>query len=1287
MTDGHRDGAGVPDPARIVDRAQFAGALTAQRERAGLTVRQVAAQAGARHSVSTVGDWFSGRGLPSLSSQPLLVRVLEVCAVPSDAVEAWLAAWRRVRRRPAAAEPGEEPYRGLASFEPGDARWFFGRDRLTARLRREVESLRAGGGGLLLLVGASGSGKSSLLRAGLVASLRSRPAGPDPADPAAPDGGSATGGPAPGGDAAAGAAPSWVVEVMTPGADPLAELARRAATVAAAPGPALLVVDQAEELFTLAADHAAAVVGELARLCAAPTGAVVVVALRADFYAQALRHPLLLRAAQRCQFTVGPMTRDELRSVIVGPADRAGTEVEPGLVELLLADVAGLGDGDDPAETAALPLLSHALSAMWRHDEGRRMTHAAYRQVGGVRGAVAATASAVYDGLGPAQQEVARRLLTGLVHLGEDTVDTRRVVPTAALLAECATDADAAEAVLERFVQHRLVTAEADTVQLSHEALLSAWPRLRGWLRADRAGLLIRQQLTTAAAAWQADGHDPNALYRGTRLAAAQGWAAEHPALLSPPLREFLRVSTRHARRRTRRLQQTLAALSALTVVMLLLAGYAFQQRAAADTQRQAAVAQRNAALSRMIAGRADWLRGRDTTLSRQLALAAYRVAPTVEARSSLLDAAATLSATRLPAFSRPAQAVVVLPGRQLLAAAGTDHTVRLWSTATATPSATATLTGPADALYALAASPDGRLLAAAGADDQVFLWRLDDPARPEPLPPVPGPAGTVYALAFSPDGHTLVAGSAEHVVHRWRVTGGTAAPLPPLAGADGVQALAFGPDGRVLAAGGADRLVHLWDLAAAPGSEHVAALPGHTGKVLGVAFSADGRLLASGSSDQTVRLWDVTDPRRATPRGVPLTGPTSWVNAVTFSPDAAVLVAGSSDRTVLLYDVGSGRVLQTLPHPAPVTAVALTPDGHTLVSSSTDGYVRVWPLPGPLLTGPTGGVFATAFSPDGATIAVASRDETIRLWHPHGPPGPMLRRPEGGYAGTAAFSPDGRLLAAGTRAGDVDLWDVHEPDRPVRLAPALSGAQALVEAVAFAADGALLAVGGDDGNLYLWDVATPRRPALLATVPGTGAIILSLTFHPHAPVLAATDTDGSVRLIDVRDPARPAPLSTVGGFAGYAYSAAFSPDGRLLAVGGGDKTVQLWTVADPAHPVRFPAPLLGPTSYVYWVTFDPTGGTLATASTDGTVWLWDVTTPARATVVATLGRADPAYYTAVFSPDGAVLAAGSDDGTTRLWGTDPARAAAEVCRTAGVGISRAEWDQYVPGAPYSPPC
>nr|BFE60819.1 hypothetical protein GCM10020063_053450 [Dactylosporangium thailandense] len=1223
----------TPDPGRIDDRAAFAEALTALRERAGLSVRQVATKAGARNSLSTLGDWFSGKGLPSLSSQPLFVRVLEACAVPPGAVADWLAAWHRIRHRPVSRAAPGEPYRGLASFQPSDAAWFFGRERMTAALRERVAARHAGGGGLMLVVGASGSGKSSLLRAGLVAALR---------------------------------AEGWTAEIVTPGAAGPAfpsVVARKA----------LLVVDQAEELLAGGTDPIAFVAG-----LAPPPGAVVVLALRADFYAPALAYPALLEAAQQHQFTVGEMTRDELRAVITEPARRAGVDVEHGLVELLLAE-AGSGH-------ATLPLLAHVLFTMWRAD--RRLTLAGYRRAGGISGAVAATAEEVWAGLPESAREPARRLLTALVHVGVDTVDTRRVVPAAGLLAELALDtADAAEAeaTLERFVRHRLVTAEDGTVRLSHEALLTAWPRLHGWLRDGRSGLVVRQQLAAAAAGWQRERRDPAALVGGTRLAAAQDWAREHPAEVSPPLAEFLRASARHARRTTRRLYRTIAALSALALSTLLLAGYAFQQR-------HSAVDQRNEALSRMIAGRADWLRERDPTLAGQVALAAYRTAPTLEARSALLDATATPTPARLGPFDRAAQAVVLLPGRGLLAAAGADHTVRLWRTSATPVLAGAPLPGPAEALYAVAASPDGNLLAAAGAEGKVFVWRLDDLAHPQALPPLDGPAGTVYALAFSPDGHTLAAGGADHAVHRWQVGAAGVLPAPPLPeAADVVQSLAYSPDGRTLAAGTADRLVHLWSVAGPAAPAHLAALPGHTGKVLAVAFSPDGRLLASGSGDATVRLWDVADPARAAAHGPPITGPASWVNALAFAPGGETLLAGSSDKSVTVFEVATGRRRQRLPHPAPVTAVALTPDGHGLASASTDGYVRTWTLPGPLLTGPSGGVFATAYSPDGTTLAVAGRDQTVRLWHLTDPAGPVLwtaplSRPPGagGYAGTAAYAPGGRLLAAATRTGEIDLWNVADPSRPSRAGAPLSAGKDLVESLAFGPGGTVLAAAGDDGNVYLWDVPGARP---LATIPGSKAIVLSVAFDPGRPLLAATDTDGGVRLFDVADPARPRLLTTLGGFTGYAYSAAFSPDGRLLAAGSADKSIQLWTLADPAHPVPLPRRLTGPASYVDWVAFAPGGDRLAAASTDGTVWLWDVREPSRPAALATLGRTDDAYYVVAFSPDGHTLAAGGDDGTTRRWDTDPRRAGAGICSGAGAAISRAEWEQYVPAAPFTQPC
>ncbi|MEU7868977.1 helix-turn-helix domain-containing protein [Dactylosporangium sp. NPDC049140] len=1211
----------VPDPRRVDDRAAFAEALTALRERAGLSVRQVAAKAGARTSLSTLGDWFSGRGLPSLHSQPLFVRVLEACAVPAGATGDWLDAWHRIRHRPVSRGADGEPYRGLASFQPADAAWFFGRERMTAALRERVEARHAAGGGLLLVVGASGSGKSSLLRAGLVATLR---------------------------------AEGWTAEVVTP----VAGTPELPAT-----GRVLLVVDQAEELL------------DTGGFLEPPDGTVVVFGLRADFYAQALAHPALLEAAQEHQFTVGPMTREELRAVITEPARRAGVDVEAGLVEVLLADLG--------SEQATLPLLAHVLFTMWRAD--RRLTLAGYRRAGGISGAVAATAEEVYTGLPEQRRDLARRLLTALVHVGVDTVDTRRVVPTTGLLAELAVDtADAAgaEATLERFVRHRLVTAEDGTVRLSHEALLTAWPRLHGWLRAGRSGLVVRQQLAAAATTWQQERRDPSALYGGTRLSAAQDWAAEHPAELAPPLAEFLRASARHARRTTRRLYRTIAALSVLALSTLLLAGYAFQER-------HAAVGQRNAALSRMIAGRADWLRDRDPTLARQVALAAYRTAPTLEARSSLLDATATPTPARLGPFDRAAQAVVRLPGGPLLAAAGADHTVRLWDTSATPARALTPLPGPAAALFALAAAPDGHTLAAAGADGKVYLWA--DAVRSAAPAILDGPAGTVYALAFSPDGHTLAAAGTDRKVHLWRLDAGPPSATTADGPADTVQSLAYSPDGRTLAAGTADRLVHLWSVAGPAAPVHLAALPGHTGKVLAVAFSPDGRLLASGGGDATVRLWDVADPARAAAHGAPITGPASWVNAVAFGPGGGTVLAGSSDKSVTVFEAATGRRLQSLPHPAPVTAVALTADGHELATASTDGYVRTWTLPGPLLTGPSGGVFATAYSPDGATLAVAGKDQTVRLWHVTDPAGPTLwtaplSRPAGadGYAGTAAYAPGGKLLAAATRKGEIDLWDVADPARPARLGAPLTGAKDLIETLAFSPDGTVLAAAGDDGGVYLWDVAGSR---LLATVPGSKAIVLSVAFHPDRPLLAATDTDGNVRLLDIADRAHPRLLTTLDGFAGYAYSAAFSPDGRLLAAGSADKSIQLWTIADPAHPVPLPRRLTGPASYVDWIAFAPGGHRLAAASTDGTVWVWDVHDPARPAAVATLGRADEAYYVVAYSPDGRTLAAGGDDATTRLWDTDPARAAAAICTGAGAAISRSEWEQYIPSAPFTQPC
>ena len=550
------------------------------------------------------------------------------------------------------------PYPGLATFQPGDAGRFFGREALTATLAARAGELLSRPG-LLMVLGPSGSGKSSLLRAGLIPAI------------------------------AAGALPArgswaWPWELMTPGREPVTELAilitthtgippgalaadlrtdparvtaairqallaisrRRAAAlsgVTESPVEELrlvLVVDQFEEVFTLCKDEerrafikalcAAAgngVVRERADARDAP--ALVVLGVRADFYARCAQYPELVPYLQDKQVLVGPISQAGLREAIERPAAAAGLVTDSALVEVLLADLGlrprpssplassealgeELGSGQvlpagDSYEAGRLPLLAYALQQTWRYREGRRLTVAAYWATGGIDGAVARTAETVYKRFDADGKRAARLLLLRLVSPGEGTADTRRRVTVTELTGatELAEPMDTpqiatAKAVLTDLVQGRLLTAGTgtggkDTVEISHEALLTAWPRLREWLSQDRAGQRIHRDLTDAVHSWQAQGRDPSLLFRGTRLAGAREWAASHGRDLNPDERAFLAESQQHVLRATwlRR-----AAVAGLAVLMLVAVGFAVYAR----IQRAVAVHQRDVAVSSQLA-------------------------------------------------------------------------------------------------------------------------------------------------------------------------------------------------------------------------------------------------------------------------------------------------------------------------------------------------------------------------------------------------------------------------------------------------------------------------------------------------------------------------------------------------------------------------------------------------------------------------------------------------------------------------------------------------------------
>ena len=1264
----------VPDEASRSDdtpESQFGAELRRLRVQAGLSIRGLA---GALHRAhSGIVDYERGRRLPGAD-------VVEQYESYFGLSPGTLGAPRervRVQRldSPRDATVAERigavscPYKGLHAFEREDTALFFGRERQVELVLSRLAEVR-----FVAVVGASGSGKSSFVRAGLLAGLS-----------APPDGSAAT-----------------RVALLTPSRRPLDELAIAIATATgdagrvraqdlrddpgeleraarqAGSGRLVIVVDQFEELFTMCSDESerrSFVDALMAAWCDPMSPVAVIVALRADFYGRVADYPQLADAVVAHQTMIGPMHAADLRRVIEAPALASGLILQPGLVDTMLDDLA-----DAPG---ALPLLSHALLETWKRRRRLLLTVGGYREAGGVGGAIAQTAERTLQKLPEADRAVARAILLRLTNIDEAAEPTRRRVDRAELAAG-SQSGGASERVLGILACARLVTIDERTVVVAHEALIRHWPRLRSWIESDRAGLLIHRRLTIAASEWDALDREPAALYRGARLAAAGELAAAHHEELSGLERDFLTASeaAEHSERQatkraSRRLRLLAGGAATLAAVVAMLAVWALDQRA--DARQQA-----TEATSLALSSAAAPLARTRPEIGLLLALEATRTSPRFEARSGALAA--------------------------LIAARD--------------PRVLAIMHGPADAIGPLVYGPDGHTVASLGADAKIRLW---DARRHRQIgAPLAALRSAPVGWAMRADGRTLALATADGMIRVWNVRTRTPAGAPFIVGGGKLTAAAFSPDGRTLASAGADGTVRLWDMRTHKQSG--APLTRNTRAIYGLAFSPDGRTLAA-AARRSIRLWDTRTHRT---RGtLPTAG---YFSDLTFSPDGRTLAStGDGPR---LWDLPSRSQLPGPGIRATgASTVAFGDGGRVLAYADVHKRIRLWNVRAARhvstpLVGHTDQIFGLAFSPDGDLLASAGADKTIRLWDVR--PGNHANSPLIGQAGQLVgleFAPDGRTLASAGIDQTVRLWDLSTGKQ--RGSPLTTGTRAdrtgpgpkthLLD-LAFSPDSRILATSGTDRTVRLWDVGTHEQ--LGATMTGHRGQVRSVAFAPDGRTLASGSTDQTVRVWDALT------HQQVGAALRHTddvNAVAFSPDGRTLAAAGDDRVVRLWDVR--THRQRGAA-LRGDTAAVTSMSFNEDGRTIASGYEDGTVRLWDVRSHAQISPVMT-GHADevrsvafssagPTLVSADFgnvhlwdlrshkqmgpslptkgsvavSSDGRTLAAAGGSALSSwiqvweniLW-RDVDQLQAEVCKLVGPGLSRDEWAQYASGISYRRRC
>jgi WD40 repeat protein/energy-coupling factor transporter ATP-binding protein EcfA2 len=1184
-----------------------------------------------------------------------------------DVLQQLLAAVQGGGVLPEAAREAICPYRGLDAFREEDSAFFFGRgsaDDPKSPIGELISKVREHP--FVMVVGRSGSGKSSLVYAGLLPALRRererfwnvlslRP-GPTPLRALA-----AAFNPRANNEGAAEYAQKITNEanrLRTGDPELLSHMVREELDQAEGkPDRLLLYIDQWEELYAQAhssndkarpAEHATDVNRFIDLLLTASRIAPVAVVgtVRADFYDPLIGHHEIKSLLPTRQVLLGKMLRSELEQAIVEPAKKVGLTFEPpSLVQRVLDEV-----GEDEG---MLPLLQYALKETWARRKGNAMTADSYERSGGVQAAIRSTAERTFDALSAEDQQAARQLFLRLVTPGEGQEDTR---------ARAAMPVDEAQRkIVEQFAAHRtrlLVTgfdrAARPTVEVAHEALIRTWPRFRQWIDSNREKLRSRAAILQAKAEWEQQGRREDLLLpAGFQLERARALLADPGDITTDDIKEFISLSSEAERKeredaleheqnrlaqiaaaqaRTARLQRiTRWAFAAAGAVMLIAGGIVgwlqwdkarqltTKEGALTESRQQLEHARANVAVEQ--AANAEL---KDSLDKRQLALEHARANVLAELSRAQLVRADLDSALRLALqgtrvdLALPSGSVDSSPAAAALAAAVSRARLRF-------------VLAHTDPVRSAAFSPDGSHIVTASGDKTAHIW---DAVSGEHVSVLHGHESYVRSAAYSRDGSRIVTASWDGTARIWDAASGREIAIlrhNTIGGytTDYLHSAAFNPDGSRIVTASGDGTARIWDVAKA---KEIAVLRGHGDTVSSAVFSPDGSRIVTASDDKTARIWDVA----ATKEIAVLRGHDSEVWSAVFGPDGSRVVTASMDGTARIWNTATEKEIAVLRgHSAPVTSAAFSRDGSVIVTASGDRTARIWDAATSeetaVLRGHSATVTSAAFSPDGLRIITASYDATLRNWDAVTGKEIAVVRGHADRLNSASFHPDGSRIVTASRDGTARIWDAAS----AKEIAVLRGHEGTVNSSTFSPDGSRIITASSDKTARIWDAASARE---IAIIRGHDGEVRSAAFSPDGSRIVTTSWDGTARIWEAANAKQ---IAVLGGRDNSLNSASFSPDGSRIVTGSLSDTIRIWD----AVTAREIGALRG--KKLRFAAFSPDGLRLVTTSDDHTAGIWDA---ANGREIAVLRGHDALLLSAAFSPDGSRVITTSVDRTVRIW-------------------------------------